>query len=241
MMKMENDRVMRREVLRGSSLLDGVDDAAIEYLTDYSVIRTFNRGAVVNSMENAATGIVVLIDGKAYVTSYLADGRIFILDMLLSGSLFGLMNLSGASSISMEMVAKTPCVAILIESRAVLDTMERWSSFRRVMWNQALERIADLNAKVICSATPSLPARLATNLLRLASECEQNPGVKEPDVMISQHDLASMLPASREKVNRCLRGWEERGIIEVELGRISILKRGALGSFALCDPLAVED
>lgn len=45
----------------------------------------------------------------------------------------------------------------------------------------------------------------------------------ELDFSLNQEDLASMVGARREWVNRILRGWRERGLIEYDAGKIIIL------------------
>jgi len=51
-------------------------------------------------------------------------------------------------------------------------------------------------------------------------------------LVISQNDLAATLPASREKVNQCLRRLRECKVIEGAQGRIRILNRKALEAYA---------
>jgi CRP-like cAMP-binding protein len=45
----------------------------------------------------------------------------------------------------------------------------------------------------------------------------------EVDLSISQADLASMVGASREWINRILRDWSQRGLIEYKRSKITIL------------------
>jgi DNA-binding Lrp family transcriptional regulator len=52
------------------------------------------------------------------------------------------------------------------------------------------------------------------------------------ELIISQHELAATLPASREKVNQCLRRLRERKVIDGAQGKIRILNRKALEAYA---------
>ncbi len=45
----------------------------------------------------------------------------------------------------------------------------------------------------------------------------------EVDLSMSQADLASMVGAGRERINRILRDWSRRGLIEYKRGKITIL------------------
>lgn len=233
----EKIRYNSAELLQRVPFLADIETDATEHFVNLSTVRVFAKGAVISSSEDSTGGMAILIEGTAYTTSYLADGRVFIIDVLSRGSLFGWSNLSETRAVAMEMVAKTQCAALLIDRRTLLEAMDIWPKFRQAMWAEALAKIATLKTKVVCGATPSLPARLASCLLRLLAQSERSDGEAGDTVTISQHDLACMLPASREKVNRCLHSWEERKLIELGMGCITVLRRDALASFAFCDPV----
>jgi CRP-like cAMP-binding protein len=49
---------------------------------------------------------------------------------------------------------------------------------------------------------------------------------------LSQTELANMIHATRENVNRCLRQWQRQGIIDLDERWIVILQREALAAIA---------
>jgi CRP-like cAMP-binding protein len=73
-----------------------------------------------------------------------------------------------------------------------------------------------------------LPARLAKVLLERIDQA----GGGAPKLSLSQTELASMINASRENVNRCLKDWQRRGLVSLDERWISILQRNALGDIA---------
>ncbi len=68
-----------------------------------------------------------------------------------------------------------------------------------------------------------LPMRLAKTLLYYQP---QNRGVTK--LSLSQTELAEMVGGSREKVNRCLRDWQRKGILELKDRWTIILKPESL-------------
>jgi CRP/FNR family transcriptional regulator, cyclic AMP receptor protein len=75
-----------------------------------------------------------------------------------------------------------------------------------------------------------LPARLAKVLLeRIGGPTATGPASK---LSLSQSELAGMINASRENVNRCLRDWQRHGIVSIDERWISVLQRDALSSIA---------
>jgi CRP-like cAMP-binding protein len=49
---------------------------------------------------------------------------------------------------------------------------------------------------------------------------------------LSQAELAGIIHATRENVNRCLRNWQRQGILDLDERRIVILQREVLGAIA---------
>jgi len=67
-------------------------------------------------------------------------------------------------------------------------------------------------------------ARLAKFLLNASAENPQlSKGSRSLDIQLSQYELGTLINASRESVNKQLRDWESRGLIEIEQG-IIVLK-----------------
>jgi CRP/FNR family transcriptional regulator/CRP/FNR family cyclic AMP-dependent transcriptional regulator len=75
--------------------------------------------------------------------------------------------------------------------------------------------------------TMPLAGRMAKRLLALAEQHGQRPIVGGPvEIRLPQQDLADLVGATRESVNKLLRGWEEQGIVGLGRGRV-VLKRPA--------------
>ena len=68
------------------------------------------------------------------------------------------------------------------------------------------ERMADI-------AFLDLPARLAKTILHYPRASRSAGTIK---LSLSQSELAAMAGGTRENVNRCLRDWQRRGILELK-------------------------
>jgi CRP-like cAMP-binding protein len=71
-----------------------------------------------------------------------------------------------------------------------------------------------------------LSSRLAKVLLDRAGT-PGRAGAK-PKLSLSQTELAGMINATRENVNRCLRNWQRQGIVDVSERWITLLQRDML-------------
>lgn len=81
-------------------------------------------------------------------------------------------------------------------------------------------------------ASAKLPQRLARRLLAHGLAFGQDFSGQQVELRISQTDLASMLGASRSKVNEELRRLEDAGFIRIGYGRIHLLQCDGLASVA---------
>ncbi|MGO8658138.1 Crp/Fnr family transcriptional regulator, partial [Rhizobium ruizarguesonis] len=67
--------------------------------------------------------------------------------------------------------------------------------------SKALARVSEIELRIIANAGSSLRQRVARTLLRLSALYRMDAENSGDELIISQHDLAATLPASREKVN----------------------------------------
>ena len=77
-----------------------------------------------------------------------------------------------------------------------------------------------------------VPARLAMAVLRVNSERKI---AGRAQVRVSQRELAGLIGASRESVNKSLREWQRAGIVKVDAGFLVILDRTKLEAVAQQD------
>jgi CRP/FNR family transcriptional regulator, cyclic AMP receptor protein len=109
----------------------------------------------------------------------------------------------------------------LLESRP--DTCLKLLELMCARLRKADERMSEI-------AFFELPARLAKVLLdRIGPSAGTGAASK---LSLSQSELASMINASRENVNRCLRDWQRRGIVNLDERWISVLQRDTLSGIA---------
>jgi CRP/FNR family cyclic AMP-dependent transcriptional regulator len=88
------------------------------------------------------------------------------------------------------------------------------------------ERIAEV-------AMLQLPARLAKAFLRIIDEkADPRSHGSLPIIRVPQRELGNLIGATRERVNKCLREWQRRGIVRIEDGRITLVDQRRLEEVA---------
>jgi CRP/FNR family transcriptional regulator, cyclic AMP receptor protein len=197
-----------------------------------TAIRNFRKGDIV-AVAGASIDMFARVQrGVVSASALIADGREFIVDVFSKGALIGELEALRKQPITLEYRAASDCELHFFDGRLLREACANDQQFQVRVLTTALARIAELELRIISSAGSNLTSRLAQTLLRLAAIYGVDPQSNRTEVIISQHELAATLPASREKVNQCLRRLREGKVIGGVPGRIQILNWKALEVYA---------
>ncbi|MGW9946557.1 CRP-like cAMP-binding protein [Rhizobium leguminosarum] len=197
-----------------------------------SSIRKFRRGEVIASAGVLIDMFARVQRGMVSASTPLADGREFIVEIIPKGGLIGELEVLRKQSLSLEYRASSDCELHYFDGRLLRDLCANDPQFQVKILSKALARVSELELRIISNAGSSLRQRLARTLLRLSALYRMDAQNSGDELIISQHDLAATLPASREKVNQCLRRLRESKVVDGTQGKIRILNRKALEAYA---------
>lgn len=204
-----------------------------EKLLKTKVVKSYDKGEVISQGDKSSNCILLIHSGLVKILTYLMDGREFVIDTPSSGSVVGEIDVLRRARSSFEVHALTACEVWSLDAKIVRDAIASDPDVSVNLLYYVVQRIQALEDRLVCLTSVSIPSRLANALLRL-SAMEGQSGLVSSKINISQHELASMLPASREKVNRCLREWERGRIVDLSPGTITITNPRALHEYAIC-------
>lgn len=199
------------------------------------VVRKYEKGDIISQCDGSSNYVFMVRKGIVKILTYFLDGREFVVDTSNPGKLIGEIDVLRRTKPPFEVHALTACEVWILDGRIIRDSIASSPDLGANLLDYVVKRIAELENKLITLAKMSISARLADTLLKLSSvEPRYKRGKILTIVNISQNELASMLPASREKVNRCLRTWERSRIINLSPGTITINNPRALHDCAAC-------
>jgi CRP/FNR family cyclic AMP-dependent transcriptional regulator len=223
------DASARRQALTRTQIFQSLEPAEIDAVLARAAVRRIARGEVIRRRGDPGTGMVVIVSGRVRISLVSEDGREVTLTMLGPGEVLGEMTLLDGGECSADATAQEDCVLLTIERTQFLRLLRSNSDLCLHLLAVLFQRLRRANAALEDMALLDLPTRLGRLLLRLSGDY----GVTGPrgtriEVKLSQKDLSSLAGASREKVNRQLRQWEDEGIIGKDGGRLLIMKPQAL-------------
>jgi CRP/FNR family transcriptional regulator, cyclic AMP receptor protein len=189
--------------------------------------RPYARDEVVCLRGDPGTAFYVIASGRVKIALTSPDGKELVLRRLAAGSYFGELALLDDEPRSADVIATEPSLLLVLQR----DTFRHFLSAHPAAATRllaTLSRYLRSNVEVIQDATfLDVPARLARVLLELA----QTPGSTElpvPGTVIAdrmkQGELAALIGATRESVNKSLGAFERQGLISYEKGEITLLK-----------------
>jgi CRP/FNR family transcriptional regulator, cyclic AMP receptor protein len=213
------------DVLRRAPLFDALDDdSAAALQAGVTVVelaraeRLFDEGASGNQL-------YVILDGKIKLTRAAADGRENLLSVLGPGEMFGELSL-------FDPRPRTASATALTDSRLAAlahDDLRSWLTGRPDValhllqaLAQRLRRANDVMADLVFT---DVPGRVAKALLDLADRF----GTTQEDGLqvnhdLTQEELAQLVGASRETVNKALADFAARGWLQLAAKSVLLIE-----------------
>jgi CRP/FNR family cyclic AMP-dependent transcriptional regulator len=201
----------------------------VEAVLERAIVRRVPRGAAILRCGDRGSGMIILLAGRARVSLVSEEGKEVTLAVLSQGEVLGELSLLDDQEVSADVTAQEDCTLMQIERAQFLDLLRRNSDLCFRLMAVLSRRVRRTNAALEDMALLDLPSRLGRLLGRLAKDCGRpvQRGTRI-EVKLSQKDLSTLVGASREKVNKQLRQWEESGFLSKDNGRMVVVDAQAL-------------
>jgi CRP/FNR family transcriptional regulator, cyclic AMP receptor protein len=212
-----------RKLLDRCVLFKALPEQEKDDLSAHAQLRTFAVNQPIFHVGEPGNSMMGVMVGAVRISLPTRKGKEVILADLAAGELFGEIALLDGKPRSASATALTRCELLVLERRDVLPFLEHSPAACLNLMQLLCRRIRRSDERMAEIAFFDLPARLARALLRYPAQT-QGPA----KLSLSQRELAEMSGASRENVNRCLREWQRRGILQLKNRWTIILKPEAL-------------
>ena len=227
---MGGTKTSHQDVLRRVWLFSGLEAREIAQLDGLAVVRRYRpREAIVNQGDDSGDLFVVLA-GRLKVTWNDEEGGEVLLSILESGDVFGEIALLDDRPRSATVTAMEDCELLVVERRGFRALLLEVPNLAVNLLQVMARRMRDLSDRTQNMSLLNVECRLAKAILGLAERFgkEERRGEIQLTLKLSQQELANMVGATRELVNRRLRGWQDQGIIEIANGQVVIRDSEAL-------------
>jgi CRP/FNR family cyclic AMP-dependent transcriptional regulator len=225
------DAAARRAALARTQLFQSLEAADLDAVLARVVVRRTSRGEIIMRRGDPNAGMVVIVSGRVRISVVSEEGKEITLTVLGPGDVLGEMSLLDGEECSADATAQEDCVLLVVDRNQFLRLLRSNSELCLHLMAMLTRRLRRSNTALEDIALLDLPTRLGRLLTRLASEygVPARTGTRI-EVRLSQKDISTLVGASREKVNKQLRQWEDEGVLGKDNGRLVVLNAQALPS-----------
>ena len=223
------DTTARRAALARTQIFQSLSPEDMDAVLQRTIVRRTRRNEIIMRRGDANSGMVVIVSGRVRISVVSEDGKEATLNVLGAGEVLGEMSLLDGEPCSADVTAQEDCTLLVIDRAQFMGLLRANSGLCLHLMALLTRRLRQTNSALEDMALLDLPTRLGRLLARLASDygVPVRAGTRI-EVKLSQKDLSTLVGASREKVNKQIRLWEEEGVLAKDSGRMVIADVRAL-------------
>jgi CRP/FNR family cyclic AMP-dependent transcriptional regulator len=212
------------EVLKQAPLFTGLEDEAATELSETMGTVRLNKGEILFHEGDSGDRLYVVVSGKVKLGRSGSAGRENLLAVLGPGQMFGELSLFDPGPRSTTATAVTNCEIRTLEHEELMGWLAGRPEVAQGLLGQLAARLRRANDVVADLVFSDVPGRVAKQLLELAKRF----GDRRDDGVhvhhdLTQEELAQLVGASRETVNKALADFAARGWIRLEPRSVTIL------------------
>ena len=212
----------RTMTLKAVPFFTQLSDRELDVVRAVATERNYPKNAVVLTEGEMGDSLFMIQSGKVKVFIGDEDGREIILKILGPGDFFGEMSMIDKQPRSASVTTIEASLFLVLSHAAFEKCVEQAPRIGNMVMRVLATRVREADRKIGTLALMDVYGRVASTLLELSV---YNNGKLMVGEKLSQQDLANMVGASREMVNRILKDLSERGFISIESKSITIINR----------------
>jgi len=219
--------------IRQAPLFSALDDEAAISLRESMVPLKLSKGQILFKEGQEGDRLYVVVQGKIKLGTASGDGRENLLSILGPGEMFGELSLFDPEPRTSTATAVTDARLVSLAHEAVIGLVTTHPQTSLELLRRLAQRLRKSNEILADLVFADVPGRVAKAIMDLGERF----GSKKEDGLhvnhdLTQEELAQLVGASRETVNKALadfaaRGWvklEPRAVLVTDVERLT--KRG---------------
>ena len=199
-------------------LFEGLDVEQLGQLNQLTHRSTFPSATRVMSAEQPGEAVYILLAGAVKVMIDDEDGHQITLAFLGPGDTVGEMSLVEADTRTANVVTLEESTFLWLDRSSFLRCLDTMPQLDRNLVSQLSARLRQANEKIRALTTMDVASRVARQLLAVARLYGQEgaSGAIRVPLPLTQTEVAEMVGATRERVNRVMVDLKQSGVISVD-------------------------
>lgn len=214
---------MTDDVVRSTAFFNDLDDETYAAVRAAMTPRTVRRGEVLAREGEEGDRFWVIVSGKVKLGHTAVDGRESLIAVLGPGEIVGELSVYDPGPRTATATVLAPSTMLELDRARFLEVLSEHPNLARQLLRSLAQRLRRTNVALADLVFSDVPGRVAKALLDLAARFGRPvaQGIRVPHDL-TQEELAQLVGASRETVNKSLAEFSSRGWIQLD-GRAVIL------------------
>ena len=206
-----------QDILSRAGIFQGVDPVAVQNLIEQMETVRFPRGTTIFDEGEPGDRLYIITSGKIKLARHAPDGRENLLTVMGPSDMFGELSIFDPGPRTSSAVCVTEVTAATMNSEMLKQWVGNHPAIAQQLLRVLARRLRRTNANLADLIFTDVPGRVAKTLLQLANRFgSQEGGALRVNHDLTQEEIAQLVGASRETVNKALATFAHRGWIRLE-------------------------
>lgn len=222
-----------QDILSRAGIFQGVDPNAVHHLVQEMQTVKYPRGTTIFEEGEPGDRLFIITSGKVKLARHAADGRENLLTVMGPSDMFGELSIFDPGPRTSSAICVTQVSAATMDSKMLRAWVGNHPEIAQQLLRVLARRLRRTNSALADLIFTDVPGRVAKTLLQLANRFGSQEGAAlRVNHDLTQEEIAQLVGASRETVNKALATFAHRGWIRLEGKSVLILNTEALAKRA---------
>lgn len=225
----------KRKLFEGHALFGRLPPADLDALLLHARVEHYPAGRAIFTKGSPGRSMMAIVSGRVRISTPSPAGPDIVLTILSQGEVFGEIALLDGARRTADAIAATDCDLLVIDHRDFIPFLEQRADLCILLLKLLCRRLRQTDRQFEEAMFGRLEGRIAMTLIRLAGNAPPARQADQPAAIalhITQQELAGMVGAARESVNKQLHVWQKEGVLRLGKRRIEIADLDALEALA---------
>lgn len=207
---------MHAQILSSVPLFSGLSDAQLEIIAGHLRRRSYAERDVILRRDAPGDGLFILVSGKVKVSVQQGEDET-IIAVLRSGDFFGELSVIDGEVRSADVIALESTDVLVLSTADFQQCLHEVPEISVALLKQLAGRLRRATGWIRALSSQDVYGRIAGQLLHL-SQIHGVDGERGRRILLrlTQNDLAGIIGASRESVNKAMGYFKSKGYISVD-------------------------
>ena len=221
----------KRRLFEGHALFGKLPPDDLDALLLHARLENYPAGRLIFSKGSPGRSMMAIVKGNVRISTPSPAGPDIVLTILPAGEVFGEIALLDGADRTADATAVSDCELLVLDHRDFVPFLERRADLCLLLLKLLCQRLRQTDQQFESAMFGRLEGRIAMVLVRLAHGARpgEDGGIT---LHITQQELAGMVGAARESVNKQLHVWQREGVLKLGKRLIEIADVDALESLA---------